>query len=122
METIYEWLLAYTGKEEKYYTILNTQRHDANDSAMIEVLARTNDFRSVGMLIYQSATPPHQQPNWVPQQATQTDFLFDSAQQVVHYLETGEGATLASDKTGIHLVLIEPEDDLAPIAFDQLGV
>jgi hypothetical protein len=119
METIYEWLLSYMGKEDKYYTILNAQRHDASDSATIEVLARTKDFRSVGMLIYQSATPLRQQPSWVPQQATQTDFLFDDARQVVDYLETGEGATLASDKTGIHLVLIEPEDDLMPIAFDQ---
>ncbi|QKZ12973.1 hypothetical protein [Spirosoma sp. KUDC1026] len=122
METIYEWLLAYMGKEEKYYTILNAQRHDAHDSAMIEVLARTKDFQSVAMLIYQSATPPSQQPAWVPPQAAQTDFLFDDARQVVEYLETGEGATLASDKTGIHLILIVPEDDTAPIAFDQFGL
>lgn len=121
METIYEWLLAYMGKEDKYYTVLNAQRHDAHDSAMIEVLARTKDFQSVAMLIYQSSTPPRQQPAWMPQQATQTDFLFDDARQVIDYLETGEGATLASDKTGIHLILIEPEDDLTPIAFDQFG-
>lgn len=115
MKTTYEWLLHNVGNEANYLTILNVQ-HQTNEVGIsrIDVMARTNDFKVINLLISPENVGNGADRTLVDtaEESTSASYLFSNEQSVITYLSEGQTDDAGTTESGIRVILLEPTDEI----------
>ncbi|WP_018620918.1 hypothetical protein [Spirosoma luteum] len=120
MKTTYEWLLHNMGNEANYLTILNVQQQTNEVGiARIDVMARTEDFKVVNLVIGPEDTGNGANSTLedTAEKSISASYLFSNEQSVITYLSEGQSAAMDTARSGIRLLVLEPADGAGEITF-----
>jgi hypothetical protein len=115
MEIIYDWLLHNMGNEANCFTILNVQRQLNDDKiALLDVMARTKDFKMVNVLIESDEQPTLSdgESKVFTNRTIQNKYAFSNEQAVIAYLSDGKITDSETQSaTAIQVSVLVPAND-----------